>query len=73
MPVPSRPELTSEEIVSLASSLRDVGVSRFTMGDLSFEFEPCVPDVPEAQEEPPAELTPMEKAAMRLGSRGRAA
>jgi len=70
--VSDRPALTNDEIVSLASSLRGVGVSRFQLGDLTVEFEPRVE--PELTEQPePAEETPMEKAARMLGNRGRAA
>jgi hypothetical protein len=58
--------------VSLASSLRDVGVSRFTLGDLTVEFAPQYEQVDVAQVEP-QEPSPMELAAMKLAGRGRAA
>ena len=74
VPVPGRSELTSEEIVSLASSLRDVGVSRFTWGDLAIEFEPRVYDLAEGSAQiEPAEPSPVERAALALTNRGRAA
>ena len=74
VPVPGRSELTSEEIVSLASSLRDVGVSRFTWGDLTLYFEPRGEIAAEesAQVEP-SEPSPVERAALALTNRGRAA
>ena len=65
-------EMTSEEIVLLASSLRNCGVSRFSKGDLTIEFAPVFIDGTAAQDEP-VEQTPIEKAALMLAGRGRAA
>lgn len=64
--------LTSEEVTKFASSLREAGVSRIVWGDLTIEFAPQFESV--AQDEPgPVELSAMEKAAIRLTNRGRAA
>lgn len=39
--------MTADQLVSLARELRDLGVSRFSYGDVSVEFSPAVVGVPE--------------------------
>lgn len=63
--------MTSDEIVSLATSLRAAGVSRFSLGDLTVEFVPPAELAEPELRDTLVPLSPMEEAAQMLSNRGR--